>query len=128
MSFTHTLTFGWSNGSTSLSNGINATSDTELNLDAQAAALDADQPIAIVLDVTQIKSFYMVSDKAVTLTFTTTGSPIVVELAANTPYVWIDGMNTTNPLTDDITAASIDNSGNNATATVKLRFLIDGTA
>jgi hypothetical protein len=67
--------------------------------------------LPITVDVSTVISFYIVSDKDVTLTENDDGSPDLTQaLTANVPYWWYNG-NGTNPFTVDITSLKFTKAG-----------------
>ena len=82
---------------------------------------------ALVVDVSQIKACFIVSDQAITLEFnnSTTGVPTIV-LVAGVPYVWDTDSYFTDLLATNITALYVTNASG-ALATFSLDFIIDPT-
>ena len=79
--------------------------------------------VSLPVDVSQIDSFYIVSDKAVTLTENDDGTPdLTVSLLAGVPYWWHAGMSA-NPFSVDIVTLKLANAGS-ATASVHGAFLV----
>lgn len=80
------------------------------------------------LDVSAVKSFYLLSDKAVT--FNTNAADASggqsISLLADTPYVWNTGSRDTFKLTTDVTAVYIVNASGGA-ARIRMEALLDAT-
>jgi hypothetical protein len=129
MSITHNLIRGWSSGSDTISERFAVVSGAEHNID-EAIPLGTDTLVAYALDVSQLKSIFIVSDKAMTIE-TNSGSAAAntITLAANVPFLWAFG---DAPLRDtagvaitvDITALYVTNAAN---AQLQIRALLDPT-
>lgn len=78
--------------------------------------------VPLTVDVSTLEAFWIVCDKAVTLTFNDDGSPdLTVALAAGVPYWWYSGKGT-NPLSIDLTNIKFTKADAGA-ATAKGGFL-----
>lgn len=103
------------------------TDSAELRIDEAIADAQTDVLIAMVLDVSAVKAFYMVCDQNVTAEFnnSTTGTP-AISLLAGIPYVWHASAYDAFLLTVDVTQLFISNASG-ATANLKVRALYDST-
>ena len=131
--FTHTIQRNWSRPGESIVKGIDLTAGQELNIDEAIPAATTDYLVAFVLDVSQAKLIYMVSDVSVTIETNSAGSPInLFTLAANVPYVWAYGDaakrdTAGTAITTDITALYVTNADAEDEATLQIRTLVDPT-
>jgi hypothetical protein len=133
MSLTHSLIFTWQgqNGN-SIAKTVTSTSGAEQSIDETIPALASDLEVALVLDVSQVKSIYIVASAAMTLE-TNSGSAAdnTVTLVANIPFVWHyqDGTTLRDTagvaITTDITALFVTST---AGGTLQVRVLVDPTA
>lgn len=127
MSFS--LTFGHtvSGEGVSLSKSAVETAESLIQEEVEVAANTTDQLVAFVLDVSQVKALYLVSDKAVTVeTNSSSAAQETIDLEANVPYVWHSKSGLDMPLAGDVTALYITNA-NAAAATVNIVALVDPT-
>lgn len=126
MSFSHILTYGWTQGSNSLSKQKTITAGQELNISESIDASQTDKLIACVIDVSQLKSIYMLASVAMTLETndgTTPGTTIALD--ANEPYVWHSDSPQANPFgATDVTALYVTNT---TAGDLDIRALIDPT-
>lgn len=128
---THNFSRGWSNAG-AISKTVAISAGAEYNIDESIPASTTDQLVAFVLDVSQLKGIFMVSDYAVTVE-TNSGSTAAntFTLPANTPYMWVLGdaaMRDTAGavVTTDITALYVTN-GASSSALFQLRAVVDPT-
>lgn len=106
---------------------ITLTNESEFVLDVDVADSVTDGLHAMVLDVTQVKSVIITSNKAVTLEFNNSGVGVPeIVLVANMPYLWTTNSYDSLILTADVTALYITNASG-STAKVQIRALIDPT-
>lgn len=127
MAFTHTLTktVNAPEGQVSYSTGY--TGSSVVAVDEAVANGATNLQINVAIDVSALKSIYIVSDQAVTLETNDSGTPDeTISLLAGVPYEWQVGSYFTNLLETDITAIFITNASG-ATANVSLRALLDAT-
>ena len=126
--FTHTITQEFRQGNQpALTKSVVSTADGENNRDITVAAATSNYLVAMVLDVSQLKSIFLLSDKDVILETNSGGSPAdTITLTANVPVSWYVGCGYACPLGTDVTAIYLTNAGADA-ATVNLRFLVDST-
>lgn len=133
MAFTHTFTRGWasSNGGT-LSKQVQAVGGAEVGLSEAIPATTTDALVAFVMDVSQMKGVYIVSDADLTLQFNDGTTPSnTITLLANKPFVWVFGdialRDTAGAvITTDITAIYATNAGAVA-ANLEIRACYDPT-
>ena len=118
-------------GGLSLNYRVEAEAGQELNID-ESIPVGNNQLLAFVCDVSQLKSFFLVADGALTVETNSGGSPAnTITLAANEPFSWVDGDPTLRDtggtaITTDITALYITNA---TSGPVKLKIfaLVDPT-
>lgn len=126
MSVSHRTTLSIKNdaGSTVVAATTSYTAAAEENIDSVAGASDT-LVIDLAIDVSQIVSFFIYSDKDVTLKTNDDGTPDqTIALDAKKPLWWNTDANGTNPLTTDITKLSFVNAGLED-AKIKCGFLLD---
>jgi hypothetical protein len=128
MSFVHKVTRSWSRGGDTLSITESISVDSEVNLDMQVASATTDGLHALALDVSQMKSMYLYSDRAVTLETNDGTTPgATVALAAGVPRIWSSTSGETNPFgATDVTALYVTNASG-AAANIKIRIGVDPT-
>jgi hypothetical protein len=86
-----------------------------------------DQVISIAIDVSQVKSIVIQSDKAITIKTNSLSSPTnTLVLKAGVPYVWNTDSYDTLKLTGDVTSFHCINAGS-ADATLTLDACYDST-
>lgn len=126
MSFTHTTTWGVKCGSEVVENSKAIAADLEKNLDASIPDASADLQVNYDLDVSATKSFFITSDKAITVKTNSASTPDdTLTLPANEPYQWNPGYEAF-LLTVDVVALFVTNASG-ATGNLKIRALVDPT-
>lgn len=128
---THRITLGWASAAAGLSKTFELSAGAEHNIDEEIAAGIVDREVAFVLDVSQCKVLYLLSDQPITIETNSGAAPgNVFTLAANKPFVWVDGnpamRDSAGNLVVDITSIFISNPGE-AVATLRIRSLLDPT-
>jgi hypothetical protein len=128
----HTFTLAWRTGTgATKSTAVEVTGDTEINVpDLTVAAADTDEAVTIGIDVSELQSAYITSDKDVTLKTNSTGSPAdTLTIKANKPLVWYKDSGQANPFTSgtDVTSLHFANAGA-ADAVVNACFLVNNSA
>lgn len=127
MSLSVTLTRTFNFNSDSLSQQDTVTSGALTSLSESITTGTTDGLVALVLDVSQLKAFYIQSDYDITLEFNSNaGSGGTIALKANKPVIWSENCGLTNPLGTDVTALYVTNASG-STATLNARFLLDPT-
>lgn len=127
MAFSHEIGINWSNGS----RGINApktySGAAQQSLDESIPDSSTDLLVAFSLDVSAIKSIYILSDKAMTLETNNGTTPDdTISLLAGVPYIWNTDSYDTNKLTTDITALYMT-TGSVGVAQFQLEVVTDPT-
>jgi hypothetical protein len=129
MSFTHTVGITWSGGTTTVTGSFTNTADGEDNRDVSVAAATNNVLTNMNIDISQLKSLLVLSDKDVTIKTNSTSSPQeTLTIKANVPYIYVSntGANNAVPFAGDVTAFYLSNAGA-SDATVKIRMLQDAT-
>lgn len=86
-----------------------------------------DGPILVNIDVSQVKSIVLLSDKNVTLETNNAGTPVdTIVLKANVPYIWHTDSYDTLKLTADVTTIFVTNASGSS-ARIQGRWLYDPT-
>src|SRR5687768_2529223 len=124
---THRLALNFNAGSATNTATVEKSADGENNRDLAIAA-STTQQVVYDLDVSALKIFYVLADKACTLKTNSSSAPdTTISLAAGVPFVWYEGCGHANPFgSTDITALYAVN-GAGAVANVTLRTLFDST-
>jgi hypothetical protein len=96
-------------------------------LSESVATASTDTLIAVSIDVSAVKAFYLVSSAAITVE-TNSGSAAddTLSLVAGQPYVWHTGSYDTFLLGTDVTGLYITNASG-STAAIELRVIQDAT-
>lgn len=129
MTISHTITISWDGGGTPISKASTISFGSEINLDESIADSSTDLLVAFTLDVSALKSFFMVSDQAITVETNNGTTPDdTFTLAANVPIVWDVNSGAANPFASavDVTALYVTNSSGSA-ATLQIRCGYDPT-
>lgn len=115
-------------GNTSVSKSNSLTGGLVTLIDGETVATgQTDVLFAVTLDVSQVKAFYLVSDKNVTFETNNSATPAnTLSLVADIPYVWYTNKYDTFKLTTDVTAVYITNASG-ATATIYMFAILDVT-
>lgn len=111
MSFSHNVTFSVRRGGDDpVSETLTFSASSEANFD-ETIAVGTDTVLNIAIDVSAVKSFFIVSDRAVTIETNNGGSPTnTLTLAAGVPYVWNTSSADTFKLTGDVTKYYVTNA------------------
>lgn len=124
MAFTHTQSRNFSSGSATDTSSKSYTGSLEINIDETIAA-GTDTLIPVGIDVSALQSLYMKSDVACTVEVNSGSSPTkTISLAADEPYCWPMGGNTSPLGASDVTGLYITNA---AEANFTMYALVDGT-
>lgn len=133
MSVTHRHTRSFSrSGVASVAYDKDVVGDLEINIeDLTVPAGTADMEVIVPIDVSELKSLFMSSDKALTVETNNPGGGSgvpddTISLPANQPCVWAEGDPWDRPLTADVTKLWLTNAGEED-ATFDLRALVDAT-
>lgn len=129
---THRITHGWSSGSASLIRAFDVSAGAECNIDESIADGANNLAVALTLDVSQLKSLFMLSDKDVTVETNNGAVPVnVFALKAGVPFVWNindaalrDTAGTA--VVTDVTGLFVTNASG-AAALLQIRALLDPT-
>lgn len=91
----HSLYRQWTNGARTFAKTISTTGGLEVNLDETIPPSSTNLTIALTLDVSAVKSVYLLADAAMTVKTNSTSAPDkTITLAANEPVEWVTGDNT----------------------------------
>lgn len=129
MSVTHNITFKFQRGNDIIEKKVASASGAEGNVDEPIADSETNLLVAFACDFSQMKSFYMVSDKVLTV-YTNdlgTGTPDdTFVLTPNEPMVWTENCGLANPFTADVTKLYVTNASGSE-ARFRIRKLEDPT-
>lgn len=129
---THTHTRGINAAGRSVTKRIEVQAESEIFLNPTIASGAANSLHALVIDVSQLKSLFIVSDQDIVLETNSGSSPInVITLTANKPFSWATGdgdlLDTAgDAITTDITALYATNAGDDD-AVLQFFALLDPT-
>jgi len=125
----HKLTLAVDGSGINKSKTISSEDTAVVLIDGETVAdSQTDQEIECALDVSKVKSFYLVSDQDVTFeTNNGAAADDTIALKADEPYVWHTNSYDSFLLDTDVTAVFITNASG-ATATIHMVALLDGTA
>lgn len=124
MAFTHPQSRNFSSGSATDTSSKSYTGSLEINIQETIAA-GTDTLISVAIDVSALVSLYMKSDVACTVEVNSSSSPTkTISLAADEPYCWPMGGNTSPLGGTDVTGLYITNA---AEADFTMYALVDGT-
>lgn len=127
MSFSHIISQAVSVGGDAITKAQTLTSTSRISVSESIATAQTDFNITVAIDVSAVKSFYMVSDKAVTVETNDGSAPDdTIVLVADIPYIWTTNSYDTFLLTADVTSLKITNASG-STATLKIEAIIDAS-
>jgi hypothetical protein len=122
ISQTHILTIKDDAGRVATTTTTVITGDTEVEFNVSVPG-SGNHVVDLAVIAANIVGFYIVSDKAVTMTENDDGTPdLTVALAAGVPYVWRTGLGA-NPISVDITSLKLVKADATA-AIVKGSFIV----
>lgn len=82
----------------------NASGTAGIEVDVDVAASTTNQLYTIAIDVSELKSLFLVTDGGMTIKTNSSGSPDdTFTMVAYMPLIWVDGYPTANPLGTDVT-------------------------
>jgi hypothetical protein len=123
----HTLAISLTAPSGQKSASIQLSASADGEFDEVVPPTTTNMPFSLALDISQVKSLFLLSDQDVTLKTNSSSSPTdTIALKANIPYVWFTNAYDTCKITADVTTAFITNAGATA-ANVSARWLYDIT-
>ena len=127
MSFTHRLIRAWQSGDNTAVSAIeNVVADQEVNLDIPVPANSTNLHAVVGIDVSQLKSLYLLSDIDLTIETNDSGTPDdTLTLEAGIALLWSAASGLANPLTADVTDLYL--TGGATAGTLQLRSLSDPT-
>jgi hypothetical protein len=124
---THTLTWSLTRGNENLSNSVAVANQGDVNIDVDQATNQTNTPIGLVLDVSQLKSLYILTSVDMTLKTNSTSAPdTTIALKSGKPFVWESSAGYfTNPFgSTDVTVAYLTNT---TAGSFQLRAVVDAT-
>lgn len=124
MSFTHTISQSWTNGSGSVSKALPLTGSSETNVDVVVPDSTTNQLQAFALTTANMLSYFILSNVDCTLKTNSTGSPAnTISLKAGVPLTWSTSVSYfSNVFTTNVTAMYFTNASGQQ-ARINLRFL-----
>lgn len=127
MSFSHDVIEKWTDGARTIEKVTVKTGNAQTSLSEDVPDSSTDLEIAFVLDVSEVKAIYIVSDQDLTLETNNGGSPVdTLSLVADEPVVWHSTSLHSNPFSTDITALFATNASGSA-AVLQIEVLYDPT-
>lgn len=127
MAFSHVITQAVAAGSESISKQKTYSAAAMAEVSESIPDTSVDLQIVFTLDVSAVKSFYMVSDKAITIETNSGGVPAnTLVLKAGVPYLFNSDSYDTFKFTTDITALFVTNASGSA-AQLEIKAITDPT-
>lgn len=129
MSFTHQHTMSVAGASSTLSGVITETADSKPPYDIDLTSSETNKLVAATIDVSQLKSFYILPLAEITLKTNSSSAPDdTYTIPAGVPFRWTNTESSWYPcpFSADVTALYITN-GVAAANNVKMDFLEDST-
>jgi hypothetical protein len=129
MSITHYITSLWEQSNNQISKRVASTGSAELNVSEAIADSSTDLEVALVIDVSVLKSIVIQSDQDITVETNSGSSPAdTFTILANNPLAWNSNGPLPNPFASatDVTALFITNASG-STANLEIRALVDAT-
>lgn len=125
---THQITRKWSAGGSTISKTETKTGSGEQNIDQAVDADETDLLVSFALDVSTLKSIFIVANKDMTVTPHDSSDVAMdsVDLQSGVPYEWTDGSGLDNPFADDIGSLHVANL-ESAEGLLQIRSLYDST-
>lgn len=124
------FSYGWRVGAATLSGSVTETlGDTDISSDIALTSSQANKQLDIVIDVSAMRSLFILCENAIVIKTNSSGSPDnTLTIPANTPVSWQRTLNAIFPcpLTSDVTALYITNGAASAT-TAYIRISSDQT-
>lgn len=126
MSFSHVISQNVGGDASGLTRSKSYTGSSETDL-SESISVGTDTPLVVAIDVSAVKSFYVVSDRQVTLETNNASAPTnTLTLKAGVPYLWNTDSYDTFKLTGDVTIIYVTNASG-GTAQLEFRILQDAT-
>ncbi len=126
MSFSHAVTEKVTIGGVAINQVNTLTAGQKISID-ETMPIANDTLVALSLDVSQVKSMFILSDQDVTLETNSSSAPAQsLALKANIPYIWYTNKYHSLWCTTDITALYVTNASASA-ASLQLEILVDPT-
>ena len=120
MSLSHTLTYTWSNGSTSITKSVPLTSVAEFNADSNIAPGTTNQEIDVALNVAQLESVFFNCNVPISI-FTNTITGLEKIYLNGAPAMWTSAGSQTQLFTTTVTKFYVTTASSIATATLNIR-------
>lgn len=126
MAFNHTIVQSVQASGSPIVTTNTYTASSSIRLE-ESAADDGTTAISVAIDVSAVKSFFVVSSQDVILeTNSASAADDTINLVAGVPYVWNIDSYDTFKLGTDVTSIHITNSSGSA-ATIQLEAIVDAT-
>lgn len=127
MSISHKKTWTHEVGNNTISYQRSFSADQEINTEISVPDSSTDLQVVMGVDISEIKSAFVVSDQDVTIETNDGTTPAdTFAMNANRPLDWDDESPVSNPFSADITGLYITNASGSA-ATVRVRIVLDAT-
>lgn len=125
--FDHVITRKVAVGQGSVGGSVTKNAGARFSMDVDVANGVTNGQHVLPMDVSQIKSFFILSDKNVLIETNSGSSPDdTLTLLAGIPYEWYEGSAAAFELGTDVTAIYITNASG-ATARIQIEFIYDPT-
>ncbi|HEB79266.1 MAG TPA: hypothetical protein ENI79_02165 [Rhodospirillales bacterium] len=127
MSFTHTVTQTWSGDARTLVSSKTYTGAAKQSIAESVPDSSTDMPVALTIDVSTIKSIFILSSTDLTLETNDGTTPAdTINLKAGVAYMWNTDSADALKLTTDVTGLFLTNASG-AAATFALEVIFDPT-
>ena len=133
MSIANLLRISTSGAGTSINKTVTVTDEGILDLSFDVADGQTDEEHILALDVSEVKSVYIVSDQNITVEWNdVSGTQGDMDLLANEPVIWwstqvTDGGNTLNPLSTTDISSTFWTNASGSTANINFQVVFDAS-
>lgn len=132
MAFTHTMTFTFQSPDGTIQQASSQSASENIAID-ETITVGADREVALAIDVSQLKSLFIIADGALTLETNSSSAPDnTLTIQADLPFFWQSGAYETSlrfngtTVSADITKIYLTNAGSESVS-FRLRALVDAT-
>ena len=128
MAITHSVTYTYTWGGTQTRKAVDISADGDDNRIISVPSPSTNLLVALVIDISQLKAFFMVADAALTVKTNSSGAPQeTFTLVADQPIIWTSVSGVAIPFAGDVTALYVTQAGSLSTATLEIHILVDAT-
>ncbi len=128
MAIIHKTTISVEQGGVILSQTVESSGTSEVNIDEAVADSSTDLEITFLIDQSAMTSLYIESDQDILIETNSGSAPTdSLTLVANEPITWTTNSVHSNQITADVTANIFITNSSGSTANLKIRALQDAT-